>query len=238
MVDADALGGFEPIRIIPAGDDAGIAAAAHIARERVADDHDLRFVNRRDGVEDLIEKRCARFFRAELLGEKYAVHQRAETGQAQLFRLGRDGAVRHGELPHPAAEGADDAVAVITKDDGIAETELVLVVEGRGDRGIQPFGGEKFAEAADQDLVFVDLAALHTLPVARIDGRIAADRLIRTWAEFFKQAADGGALRCVKIQQCAVHIPQDRRDHVPSSVSLLASARCREGPARSRRTAL
>ena len=113
--------------------------------------------------------------------------------------------------------------AVVAKNDGVAQTKLVFFVEGCGERRIQPFRFKKLAEAADQHLVFIDLAVLHALPVALIDGGIAVDLVFRTFAEakFRKQAADRSALRCVKVQQRAVYIPQDGRDHDHSSVSPL-----------------
>ena len=64
------------------------------------------------------------------------------------------------------------------KDNGISESELILLVEGFRYRSIEPFLPEKGMEPPDQYLCFRDLPALHSLPVGTIDGRISRQHLI------------------------------------------------------------
>ena len=169
--------------------------------------------------EDLIEEDGTRFFRAELLGEEHAVHQCAEAGQAQLLRLRGDRAVGYGKLAHLTAEGLNDMVAVVAKNDGVAQTKLVFFVEGCGERRIQPFRFKKFPESADQDFRLCQLAVFQLFPVSAVDFGIPGDSLIRAFPEpeFCKKSPDRRFFRCQKIQQRVVHIPKNCCNHTFSS---------------------
>ena len=61
-------------------------------------------------------------------------------------------------------------IAVVAENDGVAKAQLIGRVELLCKRSVQPLRLKKLAEAPDQHLVFVDLAALHALPVALVDG--------------------------------------------------------------------
>ena len=131
MVDAIAIRRSSSLGIVPAGDDARISAAAHIARERIADDHRLVLVKRLDGRKNLVKKFFSGLLRTQLLGEEHAVHQRTEAGEAQFFCLRGDRSVGNDILAHLAAQRLDNMIAVIAADDGIAKAQLIGVVEAR-----------------------------------------------------------------------------------------------------------
>ena len=75
------------------------------------------------------------------------------------------------------------------------------------------------------------LAALQLFPVFHVQDGIARDLLIRAFAKakLDKKALDGGALGGVKVQQRAVHVPQNRFDHKisPKTVKITLFPRAR-----------
>ena len=93
MVDPVSFRHGSSLSIVPAGHDPRVHAALHVACQRVADDHHFAAVDRSDRVENLLEERRARLFRAERFRQKHAVHTSADAGPIELFRLRNDRAV-------------------------------------------------------------------------------------------------------------------------------------------------
>ena len=116
---------------------------------------------------------------------------------------------------HLAAQRLDNLIAVVAVDDGIAEAQLVGVVELWREGNVDTLLREKLFKAAYEHLRLRDLAAFELFPVFHIQDGIARDLLVRAFAkaELGKKALNGGALSGVKVQQRAIHVPQNRFDH-------------------------
>ena len=106
-------------------------------------------------------------------------------------------------------------IAVIIENDRISKTCLVAFIKFRRSGNIQSFFRKEIQESALQNFLPGDFLPFQPLPVNFIDLRVTFQHFIRAHSKskLLKQCPDCRFFCCLKIQQCAIHIPQNRCYH-------------------------